>query len=105
MYEKLSEDLKNFGEYDTLAVLCLDADRAKEAYDRLKDTELNVHLFTKNSMKFDRGISVMPFYLAKGLEFDGVFVPELQDYKEPLHRQALYINATRALHVLRLYTL
>lgn len=105
MYEKLSEDLKNFGKYDTLAVLCLDADRAKEAYDRLKDTELNVHLFTKNSMKFDRGISVMPFYLAKGLEFDGVFVPELQDYKEPLHRQALYINATRALHVLRLYTL
>ena len=45
----------------------------------------------------------MPFYLAKGLEFDSVFVPGLQDYTLPLHRQALYINATRALHMLRLY--
>ena len=54
-------------------------------------------------MKFERGISVMPFYLAKGLEFDAVFVPDLQNYVTPLHKQALYINATRALHALRLY--
>ena len=60
-------------------------------------------LLTKDSMKFEKGISVMPFYLAKGLEFDVVFVPDLQTYTTPLHRQALYINATRALHRLRLY--
>ena len=58
---------------------------------------------TKDSMKFQKGISVLPFYLAKGLEFDVVYVPNLGDYVTPLHKQALYINATRALHVLRLY--
>ncbi|MDE6905039.1 MAG: AAA family ATPase [Lachnospiraceae bacterium] len=105
MFVKLAEDLAGSGEFDTLSVLCLDADRAKEAYDRLKkeDLKLDLYLLTKDSMKFNRGISVMPFYLAKGLEFDGVFVPDVQDYVTPLHRQALYINSTRALHVLRLY--
>lgn len=105
MYGKMAEDLESCEEYDTLAVLCLDKDRAKEAFERLKgeSPDLELHLLTKDSMKFDRGISVMPFYLAKGLEFDGVFVPDGQDYVTPLHRQAMYINATRALHVLRLY--
>lgn len=105
MYGKIAKDIKSCGEYDTLAVLCLDADRAKEACDRLRegDPEMEIHLLTKDSMKFDRGISVMPFYLAKGLEFDGVFVPDAQDYVTALHNQAMYINATRALHVLRLY--
>ncbi|MCM1256341.1 MAG: AAA family ATPase [Roseburia sp.] len=107
MYGKIAKDIKSCGEYDTLAVLCLDADRAKEACDKLKeeDPEMEIHLLTKDSMKFDRGISVMPFYLAKGLEFDGVFVPDAQDYVTALHNQAMYINATRALHVLRLYGL
>ena len=45
----------------------------------------------------------MPFYLAKGLEFDTVFIPDLQNYVTPLQRQALYINVTRALHRLILY--
>ncbi|MDO4515466.1 MAG: ATP-binding domain-containing protein, partial [Lachnospiraceae bacterium] len=54
-------------------------------------------------MKFSPGVSVMPFYLAKGLEFDAVFVPEADEYRSGLHRQAMYINATRALHQLRLY--
>lgn len=105
MYGKMAEDLNSCEEYDTLAVLCLDKDRAKEAFERLKEEgpDLELHLLTKDSMKFDRGISVMPFYLAKGLEFDGVFVPDGQDYVTSLHRQAMYINATRALHVLRLY--
>ena len=45
----------------------------------------------------------MPFYLAKGLEFDAVYVPNVQQYQSPLEKQALYINATRALHQLKLY--
>ncbi len=105
MYAILAEDLKSRKEYDTLAVLCLDAGRAKAAYNALQmeNKDLDLHLLSGDSMKFSGGISVMPFYLAKGLEFDGVFVPDLQDYVSPLHRQALYINVTRALHVLRLY--
>lgn len=99
MYAKIQEDIDREDEADTIAILCLDADSAKTVCDKLE----NVTLLTKDSMKFNKGVSVMPFYLAKGLEFDVVFVPNLQDYQTPLHKQALYINATRALHKLRLY--
>ena len=45
----------------------------------------------------------MPFYLAKGLEFDAVYIPNAQQYQSSLEKQALYINVTRALHELKLY--
>ena len=99
------ESVKNETGVDTIAVLCLNADHAKQVFEKLKqmDTGLELSFLTKDSMQFSKGISVMPFYLAKGLEFDAVFVPDFQDYVTPLHKQALYINATRALHILRLY--
>lgn len=105
MYAKLAEDLEKETTAETTAILCLTAEHAenicKELKKRAVKTELT--LLKKDSMRFQKGISVMPFYLAKGLEFDSVFVPDLQDYTLPLHRQALYINVTRALHMLRLY--
>lgn len=123
MYAKLAEDIRfetvlkervisgcpegmEKGAYvDTIAILCLNSDHAENIFRELKqmDAGVELSLLTKDSMRFQKGISIMPFYLAKGLEFDAVFVPDLQDYVTPLHRQALYINATRALHMLRLY--
>ena len=47
----------------------------------------------------------MPFYLAKGLEFDAVYIPDAQKYQTPLEKQAMYINVTRALHKLKTYIL
>lgn len=106
MYETLAEDIKNREDAETIAVLCLDAADAKKTAEQLQaklPEDIPVTLLTKDSMKFGRGISVMPFYLAKGLEFDAVFIPETEKYVTPLHKQALYIDATRALHFLRLY--
>ncbi len=105
MIQMLSGDIAGEMEYDTLAVLCLDAQKAREMSGILAQ-ELSgreVTLLTKDSMRFWKGISVMPFYLAKGLEFDAVFVPDLQDYVTEMHKKALYISATRALHKLCLY--
>lgn len=105
MYAQIAQDFMQDADADTIAVLCLDACHAKETAAELKKTEpgQSVRHLTKDSMKFEKGISVLPFYLAKGLEFDAVYVPDLQNYITPLHRQALYINVTRALHLLRLY--
>lgn len=109
-YRIIAEELCQETEIsDTIAILCLDADQANETADGIRralaarGTELTVNYLTRDSQHFDRGISVMPFYLAKGLEFDAVYIPDLQQYQTPLHRQALYINVTRALHRLRLY--
>lgn len=105
MYAKMALDFEKDAEYETIAILCLTAESAKAAVKELleKQNKWDVTLLTKDSMKFQKGISALPFYLAKGLEFDVVYVPNLGDYVTPLHKQALYINATRALHVLRLY--
>lgn len=105
MFEKMMQDFEKDMEYETVAVLCLDAKSAKETAEELRNRQnrWNISLLTKDSMKFQKGISALPFYLAKGLEFDVVYVPNLQNYVTPLHKQALYINATRALHILRLY--
>ena len=106
MYEMLAEDIKNREDAETIAVLCLDAADAKKTAEQLQaklPEDIPVTLLTKDSMKFGRGIFVMPFYLAKGLEFDAVFIPETEKYVTSLHKQALYIDATRALHFLRLY--
>lgn len=104
MYQQMAEDVLKDKDADTIAVLCLDAESARKTAEKLQEKLQNqITLLTKDSMKFTKGISVMPFYLAKGLEFDTVLVPDLQNYTTPLHTQALYINATRALHVLRLY--
>ena len=105
MYNRITKQIQELEEMDTVAVLTLDAASALRATEELRTRlgEEKVSLLTKDSMKFSAGVSVMPFYLAKGLEFDAVFVPDLQNYETPLHRQALYIDATRALHVLRMY--
>lgn len=102
LMEKVCADIAALQEMETIAVLCMDAKQARLTAERLNETT-TVHLLTPDSMKFSAGVSVMPFYLAKGLEFDAVLIPHVESYTTDFHRQALYIEATRALHVLRLY--
>ena len=103
MAECMTEDLRAGKVYRTQGVLCLTQEEADRFYRMLEKAGIEADLLTKDSMKFHTGISVMPFYLAKGLEFDAVYVPNVQQYQSPLEKQALYINVTRALHQLKLY--
>lgn len=105
MVESIAEDLKAGDQYRTQGVLCLTQEAADRMWEKLKTLGIAADRLTKDSMKFHTGISVMPFYLAKGLEFDAVYIPNVQQYRSPLEKQALYINATRALHQLKLYKL
>lgn len=101
MFDDMALQIRDMKEMHTTAVSCLNRQRAEEAFRELKARGIQANLLHKESMKFIPGVSVMPFYLAKGLEFDAVLVPDVQNYKTDLEKQALYINATRALHVLR----
>lgn len=105
MYEMLAEDLRDGTDCRTQGVLCLTQEEAEKVGSALREKGIEVDLLTKDSMKFHTGISVMPFYLAKGLEFDAVYIPDAQKYQSPLEKQAMYINVTRALHKLKLYIL
>lgn len=88
--------------YETAAVLTMTEQEAIDAYDVLKERCPSVSYMDRDSTRFSRGLTVTTFYLAKGLEFDQVFVlggnPE-----HPFFKQYRYISATRALHELYVY--
>ncbi len=107
MEEALAEVIKRVKNYETMAVICMSAAEAWIAYEWLtaRVKAYPVHYLDKNSSRFQSGITVTTFYLAKGLEFDQVFAIYEQDTDTPLYRQAKYIAATRALHELYMFVL
>ncbi|MGN0159803.1 MAG: HelD family protein [Lachnospiraceae bacterium] len=97
--------------YETFAVITMTEEEAKYAAEQLTD-RLNrrgmegnkmLHYIERNSREFHKGITVTTFYLAKGLEFDQVHGLYEGGNMKPLHKQAKYIIATRALHELYMY--
>lgn len=88
--------------YETAAVITRTRKEAREAYEYLKSgfDEERISCLDKNSNHFKKGLVVTTFYRAKGLEFDQVFAIRNVEDNLPIHRQADYIAATRALHEL-----
>lgn len=85
--------------YETAAVLTMDEKTAKAAYHYLSTMREDVSYMDRNSSQFKKGITVTTYYMAKGLEFDQVFVLG-GEQKNPFYKQFQYISATRALHEL-----
>lgn len=88
--------------YETAAILTMTEKEAKEAYAYLKKKYENVHYINRDSSLFKKGITVTTYYLAKGLEFDQVFLIGGEE-SNPFYKQYQYIGATRALHELFVY--
>ncbi len=88
--------------YETAAVLTMTAQEAMDIYEYLKEQRDDVVYIDRDSSSFKKGITVTTFYLAKGLEFDQVFVPGGQE-DHAYFGQYRYISATRALHELYVY--
>jgi DNA helicase-2/ATP-dependent DNA helicase PcrA len=67
--------------------------------------EVPVTLVTGGSAELPRGVSVLPSYLAKGIEFDAVLVWDASaaNYGKEKDRKLLYTVCTRALHILHIY--
>lgn len=105
-YEALIEQIRREQSAETKAVLVLEKDRAYQVAQRLKEAFGDrVCLLDKESSRFRGEIIVTTYYIAKGLEFDAVYVADAEDpiYQMEFGKQAMYVCATRALHSLRLY--
>ncbi len=85
--------------YETAAILTMTERAAKQIYQQLKKRGEKVTHLKRNSAEFEKGLTVTTYYLAKGLEFDQVFLVE-GDTANPFYNQYKYIGATRALHEL-----
>ncbi|MCI9452545.1 MAG: UvrD-helicase domain-containing protein [Dorea sp.] len=91
----------NLGEdgFETAAVLVMTEQEARRFYEVLREKRKDTSYIDRDSEKFRKGITVTTYYMAKGLEFDQVFVVG-REPENPFFRQFLYICATRALHEL-----
>lgn len=99
-------NLKNEG-LKSIAIICKTGEESKKIYNQL--VELigdDIQLISNNDTEYNGGIVVIPIYMAKGLEFDGVIIyncTEESYSKDELDIKLLYVAATRALHKLILY--
>ena len=88
--------------YETAAVITMTEEEASDICRLLQNRGGEASYMDRNSSAFRKGLTVTTFYLAKGLEFDQVFM--IRGTREnPLADQAEYICATRALHELYVY--
>lgn len=93
------------GKHNSIAILTKNENEAKQIYAELFDLE-NVSLNLTPDEEPNK-ICIMPSYVAKGLEFDVVIIPYYNktNYKNFVDNNLLYVSATRALHVLKLYNI
>lgn len=93
--------------FDSIAVITKTAAESREAYEALRSYGAKglMHV-TKETPVFEKGVMVIPVYLAKGVEFDAVLVYDAspQAYAQENERKLLYTACTRAMHRLYLYT-
>ncbi|MBC1358489.1 UvrD-helicase domain-containing protein [Listeria booriae] len=91
-------------EYGTIAVICKTAAESAAMYEQLSPA-FDVQLATEHSYSYDSGIIVLPAYLAKGIEFDAVIIPDASahNYEKSFEQNLFYTACTRAMHELVLF--
>ena len=106
MDDKIARDAEGLIEegFGSVAIICKTKADAQKLYDRLKK-DMKVQLIGPESKSLNKGITIIPVYMAKGLEFDAVLVygANVKEYFTKLDKRLLYIACTRALHRLALY--
>ncbi|GAF64492.1 helicase UvrD [Bacillus sp. TS-2] len=88
-------------EMRTMAIISRTQSDSEKYYEQLK------HLFPKSALlgtddsQYNGGISFLPVYVSKGLEFDAVLIVDADQKNYPLNplsTKLLYVACTRALH-------
>ncbi|MES5893846.1 MULTISPECIES: 3'-5' exonuclease [Bacillus cereus group] len=95
-----NEDVK------TIAVIGRTDEECRQMYEKLTNAGLTVNVIEADQSKYEGGISVVPVYLAKGLEFDAVLLIDVDEehYKNTKHdAKLLYVGCTRSLHDLWIF--
>ena len=89
-------------EYKTAAILTMTEKEAEHIQEIMHKLGAESHYINRDSAQFKKGLTVTTYYLAKGLEFDQVFIVG-GDRNNKMYQGYQYICATRALHELYVY--
>src|SRR5690625_696231 len=89
----------------TIAIVCKTFKESKAIYERLKD-KISLQLMTATSRELTKGVLVLPIYIAKGIEFDAVIIPDAskKHYQTEWDQSIFYTACTRAMHELVMIT-
>ncbi|MEW2636278.1 UvrD-helicase domain-containing protein [Streptomyces sp. NPDC048389] len=91
-------------EYRSLGIVCKTVAQAEELYRTLSAAGVELTFLDYESTEFSAGSVITSAHIAKGLEFDAVIVPHVDDanYAGEMDKCMLYIACTRAMHELHL---
>ncbi|MNH85774.1 Helicase IV [compost metagenome] len=89
------------GPYRTAALLTRNLSDAQQLHHELSELGYDLNLIDGRKNEYEGGISVLPVYLSKGLEFDAVIITDVdEDHYGERDAKLLYVGSTRALHEL-----
>lgn len=89
-----------------IAVITKTLQEAKDLYKKITKQGIDAILISDKSKEYNGGVSIIPSYLVKGLEFDSVILSDAgkeQYGNNELDAKLLYVAITRAMHTLDIY--
>ncbi|MCR2805536.1 HelD family protein [Paenibacillus soyae] len=102
----VSETVKEWkaaGGFDTISVVGRTAKECAEIHRYLLAQGLEASLVQSKQPTYGGGLTVVPVYLSKGLEFDAVLIADAgRANYDAIDAKLLYVGCTRALHKLKL---
>ncbi|MDS2173451.1 3'-5' exonuclease [Nesterenkonia sp. CL21] len=103
---KILELISDFerSEHQSMGIICRTIDQARELDEVLRTHGVDATLLDYDSEELSGQIVLTSAHVAKGLEFDTVVVPGVdeENYRQDIDRGMLYIACTRAMHELTL---
>lgn len=101
---RINEYLQN--DYKSIAIIGKDMNECEGIEKKLRKTRKDIKLIKGKDSEYNSGISVIPSYLAKGLEFDCVIISNANEEKytySSLDIKLLYVTITRAMSKLDIF--
>lgn len=98
------KELRNRG-LKNIALICKTVPECEALKNKLTINE-DIHIITDKDAEYNGGISVVPSYLSKGLEFDAVIITNADEEnytKSEVDTKLLYVCITRAMNTLDIY--
>ncbi|MBT2381797.1 AAA family ATPase [Streptomyces sp. ISL-111] len=91
-------------DYRSLGIICKTVAQAEQLHRTLAAEGVDLAFLDYESTEFSAGAVITSAHIAKGLEFDTVIVPHVDDttYATEIDKGMLYIACTRAMHELHL---
>lgn len=92
--------------YKSIAIIGKDMKECEEIEKNLNEIRKDVKLIKGKDSEYNSGISIVPSYLAKGLEFDCVIITDVSKKKytnNSLDIKLLYVTITRAMSKLDIF--